>query len=363
MPDVKYALGAEMINSVQGYVRMPLLYKHWYVAGTVDEFGREPTARTLLEHSIVFYRTEAGELTALQNRCLHRSFPLSEARKDGDNLVCRYHGARYSPEGKLLTIPCQKATPDRALRKYPVLEKGPFVFIWMGEGEPELAKLDLLSYLEDPSFRKVHGNLEIEGSYLLMQENLNDQSHFAFLHQDSFGVEEEFAETPVKIVKSGDRVASLRSESNTQIVLAGLIPGNFRANLAGKNLVRWDESYSISPGVFLTHLWTFIDDETEITPETMQVYIVHYLTPVAKNSCLYWWSVAINYGQDDDAFFEGLPIFLNKGFREDVWACSLMQGLLDQDKTAFKELNISGDNAGLYFRKIMLDWAKSEYRN
>lgn len=361
MSDAEQALGIDSINSVKNYVQMPLLYNHWYVAGVVNEFGREPIARTLLEHSIVFYRTEAGELTALQNRCLHRSFPLSEARKDGDNLVCRYHGARYSPDGTLLNIPCQKATPDRALRRYPLREQGPFVFIWMGEGEPDMTKLQLISYLDDPSFRKMHGNYEIQGSYLLMQENLNDQSHFAFLHHDSFGVEEDFMEVPVKVVKSAGKVASIRSETDAEQILASLIPSKLREGLAGKKLVRWDESYSISPGIFLTHLWTFVDDETEITPDTMRVYISHYVTPVTKSSCLYWWSVSINHGQDDDAFFEGMPVFLNQGFSEDVWACELMQNLLNEDKVQFDELNISGDHAGLYFRKIMLDWAKAEH--
>ncbi|ATW05444.1 hypothetical protein CHN51_08230 [Sphingorhabdus sp. YGSMI21] len=61
-----------------------------------DEFGRQPQARTLLEKSILFYRTESGELVALQNRCLHRAYPLSEGKLEGDNLVCGYHGALWS---------------------------------------------------------------------------------------------------------------------------------------------------------------------------------------------------------------------------------------------------------------------------
>ena len=78
----------EQIRSVKDYINMPLLYNHWYVAGFGEEFGRRPKAKTLLNRSIVFYRTEAGELTAFQNRCLHRSFPLAEASVEGDDLVC-----------------------------------------------------------------------------------------------------------------------------------------------------------------------------------------------------------------------------------------------------------------------------------
>jgi len=54
----------EQIRSVKDYIRLPLCYDHWYVAGLKEEFDQKPTAKTLLERSIVFYRTEAGELVA-----------------------------------------------------------------------------------------------------------------------------------------------------------------------------------------------------------------------------------------------------------------------------------------------------------
>ena len=75
-------------------------------------FGQEPVGKTLLERSIVFYRKEAGDLVAMQNRCLHRSFPLSKGFREGDNLVCRYHGIRYAPDGSLARVPCQDRLPN-----------------------------------------------------------------------------------------------------------------------------------------------------------------------------------------------------------------------------------------------------------
>jgi len=106
MKDVS-ALEKSALRNVRDYLKLPLLYNHWYVAGTIDEFGRELVSKTLLERSIVFYRTEAGALVALQNRCLHRSFPLSESTLRGDNLICSYHGIEYNPDGHIEMIPCQ----------------------------------------------------------------------------------------------------------------------------------------------------------------------------------------------------------------------------------------------------------------
>ena len=68
----------------------------------------------------------------MQDRCLHRSFPLSKGFREGDNLVCRYHGIRYAPDGSIARVPCQDHTTDLKLHVYPIKEVGPLAFIWMG---------------------------------------------------------------------------------------------------------------------------------------------------------------------------------------------------------------------------------------
>lgn len=353
----------KLISSVKNYVQLPLLYNQWYVAGTTDEFSREPLARTLLEHSIMFFRTTAGELVGLQNRCLHRSFPLAESGLDGDELVCRYHGARYSADGQLLHMPCQSRVPTRALKSYPVKEIGPLVLVWMGEGEADLTRLPSLSHLSSDSYRTIQGGFEIKSSYLLMQENLNDLTHFAYLHNLSFGVDDDFFENPVEISKNGDRVACRRAERNQEFILSSLMPPMFGEELrsSGVELTRYDEGVSVSPGVFVSHVWTLRGKETEITDATPQVFISHYMTPVTQSSCRYWWSVSFNHGVDEHEFFEQLPTFLVQGFSEDVWACELMQELLTKDKTDFKEMTVAGDKAGMLFRQVMLGWVEDEY--
>ena len=36
-----------------------------------------------------------GRLCALEDQCSHEAYPLSDGELDGDNVVCRYHGARF----------------------------------------------------------------------------------------------------------------------------------------------------------------------------------------------------------------------------------------------------------------------------
>ena len=240
----------EQIRSVKDYIRLPFCYNHWYVAGMVEEFGQEPISKTLLDRSIVFYRTEAGDLVAMQNRCLHRSFPLSKGYREGDNLVCRYHGIRYAPDGSIVRVPCQDQLPNRKLHVYPVKEVGPFAFIWMGNPEkPDWDKFPDLPFLEDPKCRTIYEATPYAGSYLLMQENLNDLSHFAYLHKDSFGIGDYFLDFPTTVEKTEQGVYCNRIDTEPARVLATL-SADVQERAQGKPVERHDGGYAMSPGRF-----------------------------------------------------------------------------------------------------------------
>src|SRR5688500_9902765 len=58
----------------------------WYVAAYGTEVGRNFLARTICGEPIVFYRTQEGAAVALADRCVHRRFPLSQSRLDGDDV-------------------------------------------------------------------------------------------------------------------------------------------------------------------------------------------------------------------------------------------------------------------------------------
>ena len=75
----------------------------WYVAAYGEEVGRELLARTIFGEPLVLYRTEEGAAVALADRCVHRRFPLSESRLDGDRIVCGYHGFTYD-DGRSLRL-------------------------------------------------------------------------------------------------------------------------------------------------------------------------------------------------------------------------------------------------------------------
>ena len=352
-----------MSKDVKRFVQLPLVYNHWYVAGLSEEFDRTPRARTLLEQSIVFYRTEAGELTALQNRCLHRSFPLSEGYLEGDLLVCGYHGIRYEPSGSITRVPSQrKQCPNRQLRKYAVREQGPFVFIWMGDQDHAGTETAFpeLPFLESPSFRTVHGALQLDCSYLLMLENLADLTHFAYLHRETFGIDDFFFDLEFETGKGPEGVYCRFIDTNPDSATR-ILPPDILKRITGKSVKRFDQNLMFSPGVCKGYAPIFVGDENATDREVFEQFIMHFLTPKTRSTCHYWWSISNNYALNDDDYYTLVKAVAEKGFKEDVWACENMQALLENDSTEFEELSIAGDRAGQLFRHAMVSWVSQEY--
>lgn len=354
------------IRDTQSYINLPLLYEHWYVAGLCDEFGRDPVGRTLLEKSIVFYRTESGEPVALQNRCLHRSYPLAESKLSGDNIVCGYHGIEYSPEGEIQNVPCQTKCPKGKLRKYPVKEVGPFVFIWMGE--PENADEGLLPdmpYLENKEYLSFHGAKYLEGNYLLMQENLNDLTHFTFLHAESFGattdiLDESFLAQPIEYPEINGVTGCYRILEDTDRLKAEMPPEQLAA-VGDSELQNRNGGITHSPGVWLGSNVLTVKTPPPGMPGCYKQYINHFLTPDKHGSTHYWYSVTFDFmGPDPDVTAMTSELF-SRAFDEDVVAVKHMQKLLTEDTTNYKEINVNGDKAGVHIRRKILEWVRQEY--
>src|SRR5437868_4279226 len=89
----------------------------WYVAAFAWELSDKPLARTLLNQPVVLFRTAAGEVAALEDRCCHRALPLSCGTLDKEGIRCGYHGLLYAPSGKCIEIPGQERIPTKACVK------------------------------------------------------------------------------------------------------------------------------------------------------------------------------------------------------------------------------------------------------
>jgi phenylpropionate dioxygenase-like ring-hydroxylating dioxygenase large terminal subunit len=162
----------------------------WYPAGWSRDFSQDRLAAlTMLNEPIVVYRKRDGGVVALQDRCCHRFAPLSMGRLEGDDLRCMYHGLKFAPSGKCIEIPGQPKIPPQAyVCRYPIVDKYSVAWIWMGDLAlvdesliPEFVGVD------DPQWAMKPGRMDYNANFMLINDNLLDLSHIAFLHRKSLG--------------------------------------------------------------------------------------------------------------------------------------------------------------------------------
>ena len=142
----------------------------WYVAATSDEVGEGLLGRRLLGIPVVLYRLGSGEVVAMEDRCIHRAYPLSEGRLEGDRLVCGYHGFTYDPDGSCVHVPSQENVPSGpGVRTFAVHEQSPFVWIWLGEpGVAALRPPPQTPWFADPGWASSGERLHDEVNYMLL---------------------------------------------------------------------------------------------------------------------------------------------------------------------------------------------------
>ncbi len=172
----------------------------WYVAAWDIEVPAEGMlARTLLGEPVLLYRDSQGRPVALEDRCCHRSAPLSLGKKEGDCVRCMYHGMKFDPSGACVEIPGQDTIPAKAcVKSYPVVERDRLVWIWMGDAARANAE-DIVAFPwhASPQWRMKPGYLHYQADFKLIVDNLLDFSHLAFVHPTTLGTQSAAELKPV----------------------------------------------------------------------------------------------------------------------------------------------------------------------
>lgn len=69
-----------------------------------------------------------GDLCALEDKCSHEDYPLSDGELDGNQVVCQYHGARFDA-----CTGARKALPAvRPVRAFPVEVREDGIYVDVG---------------------------------------------------------------------------------------------------------------------------------------------------------------------------------------------------------------------------------------
>jgi len=208
---------------------LPFPLNHWYVGALRDEIGTVPFARTLLGRPVVFYRPTAQHAVAVAGRCPHRGYPMSRATVVDGGLRCGYHGLTFDETGICRSLAAHDGVAERArLRSFPVLEAGPFVWVWLGD--PRLADRALLPCGAEVGFGQAGwrtdatGYVNVRARYAMLCDNLLDTSHIDCVHAGSLGrAPLTFQQT---IAPSRERIGVVReSRGNAAALFTYLLPG------------------------------------------------------------------------------------------------------------------------------------------
>jgi len=331
-----------------------LLRNAWYIAAWADEIKAEPLARRICDEPVVLFRDKDNRAAALADRCCHRAAPLHMGTIVEAGIQCGYHGLVFDGSGHCVAIPGQSRIPDDArVRSYPVVEKDQLVWVWMGEAakaDPS-AIVDFPYHNDKATWPNKHDVYPIKGNYTLMVDNLMDLTHLGYLHAKTVGGNPAaHVDAEMKTVRTPRGLKFTRWMKNS-------VPPPSYVRAAGftGRVDRCQELEFVAPSTVLQ--WTGAADAGTGAYEGkrdggFQFRLFHGLTPETDTSCLYFWSVANGYRQNEPEAIEQLYREIAPTFVEDKTMVEAQQTRLD----AFGEtglVDIASDANRMHMRRMV----------
>ncbi len=337
----------------------PFVMNDWYVAAFGEEIKDQLLARTLLGRRLVFFRASDGRVVALEDRCPHRSMPLSAGTLDQDAIVCGYHGLRFNAEGDCIEVPSQANCPKNVgIRSYRTHERGTVVWVWMGEAEhADLSKLPPQDWMESAEWERSQGYLSLQGSYVRLHENLLDLTHLSFLHAKSFGTP-DYAKATFESVIGDGQFALLRNVVPTTLPPVCAIPTGLTGQGQAARIVRSEFRslglHEVSVTFYDCHL-----PETE-RPQ-FRIRTAHMPTPETATSTHYFIVHGRDFALEDTATTRFMHDQLFMAFQEDVDGLALQElALANTPAEDLYEFSVAADAPAVAMRRYVLARQQSE---
>jgi vanillate O-demethylase monooxygenase subunit len=327
----------------------------WYVAAIIDEVGQGLLARRLLGKSVVLYRRGSGDVVSMEDRCVHRAYPLSEGRRDGDRMICGYHGFAYDPDGCLGHVPSQENVPPGArVRSYPVHEQSPFVWIWLGD--PGVATLRppprVPWYADGVGWASTTEVLRVEANYLLLHEHYLDLTDVFVMHPEVVPPDIEVLPQLDEVEVSERSVSYFRTTPPSRLAPWEAEITGLPADTAG---IRREEGTFVSPALHVQHY--------AIEPQGGKAYGLLRIqgftaeTPEATHVFL---QMSRNFATDDEHVGEFLRTMFHEWAKRDSVVLQTIQRRLGEETVSQRDINVKADRAAVRARRIAMEMVDEE---
>lgn len=331
----------------------PLIFNCWYVIAVSDKVDRTLQTVKALGEPLVYYRREDGSPVVLDDRCAHRRYPLSQGMLKGDAIQCGYHGFTYEASGQCIWAPGvamsegQEAKLPFGVRAYPCAERGPWLWVWMGD--PELAdpKDIPMPEVDLKSDATVYGYKMDPSNYMLVIENLLDLSHLHFLHKAM-----DLSHVAVVPPESAAPVNGVAYKKVVEQTETGIIGAEFGEDPTRRVRLE-DEVIQVGPSLNYGYQRRepIPGDDTPALPAVLT--IVHALTPIDYENThqFFMMSGSHPFARDPSEFLYAVQEIV---FEQDVEALRVMQKYIQDDvRPGRVEYSMAYDRLGLKMRKIL----------
>jgi phenylpropionate dioxygenase-like ring-hydroxylating dioxygenase large terminal subunit len=345
----------------------------WYAAAWSSEIANEIHATSIIGEPLLLYRLPDGGVTVMEDRCCHRFAPLSKGRlEDGGNLRCMYHGMLFNAQGGCIDIPCQDKIPETAkVRTFPAVERGGWVWVWMGDvGKADPALIPPVVGLDSSEYILKTGSLDYDVDYELINDNLTDLSHLAYVHANSFGAKEAWARIPpvVRRIPRGIRVTRWIGPGNSLEKLASGDQG--LADFVPTDQASWTGYDYLAPGILLLYNASYniadmpadgVSPPAEGAVPTSSNFSNHVITPLSEKRSRYTFSFGPHASFGNEQMAMGMVEVAKRAFEEDRVMLEAQQKSMDLGTP--REVVISADVGPIQMRSVIRQLIKDEGRN
>lgn len=334
----------------------------WYVAAWCSEIDvHQMHAITIINKPVLIYRKENGKLTALADQCCHRHMPLSEGRLEGDDVRCMYHGLKFNSSGRCIEVPTMQLSGEDVpgtfqIPTYPVIERHDWVWVWMGD--PKLADEALIPATtgpDDPNWFMHKGHLDYDANYLLINDNLTDLGHIAYVHQNSF---------------AGGNSSAYIHQPRVQKIARGIRITRWNTNAPKRGYQKEGDKFDQYmtydfevPGVLMMYTAMYPAGSAEAcefgpADENLEADTASFtsqaVTPMTDGCSRYFfsWGPRMSEHKENPRIVEGMWALANKAFGEDKVTIEAQQKNIHL-QTGAPMVSITDDRGPLMFRKVI----------
>jgi phenylpropionate dioxygenase-like ring-hydroxylating dioxygenase large terminal subunit len=310
------------------------LANFWYPVAFSNELVDKPLAVRLLDERVVVYRLADGSVSAARDLCMHRGVPLSLGHVEGNEIICKYHGLRYDPQGRCTCIPAHPKgaiSPRLQLTMYGAREQYGLVWVRLvpgpDEGFPEFSEWSDKSYLQ-----VLPESVHLRASAGRQVEGFLDVSHFAFVHTGTFGEPDNpvVPDYPVEKTPSGFVTDYVSSVSNYAHGFKHLDPPGFL----------WRRRFEV---------WLpFTAKLTVFFPSDGKLHILNAASPISARETRVFVPICRNF--DHDAPLQATLDFNHQVFAEDK---AIVENQYPEDLplNLHAEAHIPADRSSIFYRK------------